>query len=230
LGGKGPDPAGLDAQVMLGDLQAQMFGAHKPTWSDASHCRSCSDVARLGPSTSSLGNVYQRWERYAQAEETFVRSLHIIEKALGPDHANVASMVNNLASLALRDGRHAEADTLFTRAITIRERALGVDHPRLLNSLSGRSQARIALGRAAEAVIDAERAMKLAEATDGDPVDLADARLDVARALVASEGDLGRARELADQAVEAIRAAGERYAEDVEKAEAWIRKLPSGGA
>ena len=55
--------------------------------------------------------------------------LAIREKALGPDHPDVAQSLNNLAELYQAQGRYAEAEPLYKRALAIREKALGPDHP-----------------------------------------------------------------------------------------------------
>ena len=60
---------------------------------------------------------------------SYKRSLAIREKTLGPDHPDVASALNNLASLYHKQGRYAEAEPLYKRSLAINEKALGPDHP-----------------------------------------------------------------------------------------------------
>ena len=67
--------------------------------------------------------------RYAEAEPLYKRALAISEKALGPEHPDVAIRLNNLAVLYWAQGRYAEAEPLLKRALAIREKALGLDHP-----------------------------------------------------------------------------------------------------
>ena len=73
---------------------------------------------------------------YGDAEPLFQRSLAILEKALGPDHPDVATSLNNLATLYRNQGRYVEAETLFVRSLAIREKALGPDHPDVAGSLN----------------------------------------------------------------------------------------------
>ncbi len=64
----------------------------------------------------------------------------IREKALGRDHPDVASSLNNLALLYDHQGRYADAEPLYQRSLAIREKALGRDHPAVamaLNNLAG---------------------------------------------------------------------------------------------
>src|SRR6266705_554827 len=67
--------------------------------------------------------------KYAEAVPLAQRALAIREKALGPDHPDVASLLNNLAELYRAQGRYADAEALFKRSLAIREKALGPDHP-----------------------------------------------------------------------------------------------------
>src|SRR3954452_1144789 len=48
----------------------------------------------------------------------------LLEKALGPDHPNVAESLNNLAGLYLAQGGYAEAEPLYKRSLAIFEKAL----------------------------------------------------------------------------------------------------------
>jgi hypothetical protein len=72
------------------------------------------DVAR---SLNNLADLYQRQNRFADAEPLFKRALAIREAAVGPDHPNTAASVNNLASLYQAEGRAADALPLMERMI-----------------------------------------------------------------------------------------------------------------
>jgi CHAT domain-containing protein len=74
--------------------------------------------------------------RYADAIPMAQQVLAIREKALGPDHPQVATALGWLAALHDRQGRHAEAEPLYQRSLAIRERALGRDHPEVAKSLN----------------------------------------------------------------------------------------------
>ena len=80
--------------------------------------------------------LYVNQGRYADAEPLYKRSLAIYEKALGPDHPNVAGSLNNLAGLYNEQGRYADAEPLFKRSLAIYEKALGPDHPDVAQSLN----------------------------------------------------------------------------------------------
>ena len=67
--------------------------------------------------------------RYAEAEPLSKRALAISEKALGPEHPDVAVALNNLAAIYRAQGRYAEAEPLYKRALAIGEKTLGPEHP-----------------------------------------------------------------------------------------------------
>ena len=74
-----------------------------------------------------------------------------LEKALGPDHPDVAQSLNNLAALYVDQGRYADAEPLYKRALAIREKALGPDHPNVASSLNNLAQLYTTQGRYSEA-------------------------------------------------------------------------------
>ncbi|HZL70244.1 MAG TPA: tetratricopeptide repeat protein [Candidatus Limnocylindrales bacterium] len=66
---------------------------------------------------------------YAAAEPLFRRALAIDDKALGPEHPDVARDLSNLAELLYHKGEYPAAEPLFRRALAIDEKALGPDNP-----------------------------------------------------------------------------------------------------
>ena len=73
--------------------------------------------------------LYRAQGRYADAEPLYQRSLAIWEKALGPEHPDVAQSLNNLARLYDTQGRYADAEPLCQRSLAIWETTLGPEHP-----------------------------------------------------------------------------------------------------
>ena len=71
-----------------------------------------------------------------EAEPLHKRALAIQEKALGPDHPDLAINMNNLAALYTNQGRYGEAEPLFKRVLEIDEQALGPEHPDVATDLS----------------------------------------------------------------------------------------------
>ena len=58
--------------------------------------------------------------RYAEAEPLYKRSLAIWEGALGPEHPNVATALENYSVLLRETGRYDEATEMEARAAAIR--------------------------------------------------------------------------------------------------------------
>jgi tetratricopeptide (TPR) repeat protein len=73
---------------------------------------------------------------YVEAEALFRRALAIREKALGPDHQDVAASMNYLASLMRVKGDYSSAEPLFHRALAIQEKALGPDDLNVATTLN----------------------------------------------------------------------------------------------
>src|SRR5256885_7620036 len=62
-------------------------------------------------------------------EPYYLHALEIYEKQLGPNHPDVASVLNNLAVFYTNERRYAEAEKIHLRALAIREKTLPPAHP-----------------------------------------------------------------------------------------------------
>ena len=89
----------------------------------------------MAQSLNNLAALLQDKGDYAAAEPLYRRALAIREKALGPDHPNVALSLNNLAVLLWNKGDYAAAEPRHRRALAIREKGLGPGHPDVAASL-----------------------------------------------------------------------------------------------
>jgi len=89
--------------------------------------------------------------KYAEAIPIAERVLAIREKALGPDHPDVATSLNNLAELYRAQGRTAQAEPLYRRALVVYEKALGPEHPLVATALNNLAGLYRAQGRTAQA-------------------------------------------------------------------------------
>ena len=91
----------------------------------------------------------------------------IKEKALGPEHPDVALGLNNLALLYYGQGRYAEAEPLYKRALEILEKVLGPDHPDVARGLNNLALLYDSQGRYAEAEPLYRRALGIKEKAFG---------------------------------------------------------------
>ena len=79
----------------------------------------------MATSLNNLAALYQAQGKYGEAEPLYQRALAIWEKALGPEHPDVATSLNNLAGLYYAQGKYEEAEPLYQRALAIWKRPWG---------------------------------------------------------------------------------------------------------
>ena len=79
------------------------------------------------PSTAVLLNdlalLYEAQGHYAEPEPLYRRSLVIEEKALGPEHPDVATVLENYAALLRETARADEAEKMEVRAKAVRAKS-----------------------------------------------------------------------------------------------------------
>jgi DNA-binding XRE family transcriptional regulator len=75
--------------------------------------------------------------QYEEAEPLYKRSLHILEHALGPEHADLAAPLNGLAFLYREQGKYEKAELLYKQVLSILEQARGPGHTDLAAPLNG---------------------------------------------------------------------------------------------
>jgi tetratricopeptide (TPR) repeat protein len=73
----------------------------------------------VATSLNNLAALHKAQGQYAKAEPLYQRSLAIREKALGPEHPDVAQSLNNLAALYKAQGQYAKAEAMKARAKAI---------------------------------------------------------------------------------------------------------------
>ena len=136
---------------------------------------------------SSLGSLYERLDRLADAEGVFRRALTTLETLLGPEHPDLTPTLGNLGEICVLQLRHADAEVLYKRLVAISERDA---KPDLGYGLHWLAVTRCEQGRYAEALPDFARALELYESLHGsDHPDLMLPLLDYATALMKEEGD-----------------------------------------
>jgi tetratricopeptide (TPR) repeat protein len=74
--------------------------------------------------------------KHAEALAVDLRSLAIVEKALGPEHTDVAASLEGIGLNLNNQGKYEEALGYHRRALAMRERILGSEHPFLAKSLT----------------------------------------------------------------------------------------------
>ena len=84
---------------------------------------------------ASAGISHRRLGNPVQAEANYREALEIQRRLLGPEHADVGTLLNNLGVLMNATGRYAEAESVHREALKVRQAALGPAHPLVANSM-----------------------------------------------------------------------------------------------
>ncbi|MBK8266505.1 MAG: tetratricopeptide repeat protein [Nannocystis sp.] len=143
---------------------------------------------------NNLGTVAYSEGKYEQSRGYHERALATEEKALGPDHPDVAMSLNNLGVVAATEGKYEQARAYFERVLAIWEKALGPDHPNVASSLNNLGNVAKVAGKYEQAQAYYERALAIEEKALGpDHPDVA-MSLNNLGVVVYSEGEYEQAR------------------------------------
>jgi tetratricopeptide (TPR) repeat protein len=110
-------------------------GYPKPVLEMQPHLRAITDIAQYYNDElaaylcSALAYHLHMIGAYTEAYFYSDRDLAISEKALGPEHPDVARGLNNLAELYRTQGKYEQAEPLWKQALVIYEKLFGHDHP-----------------------------------------------------------------------------------------------------
>lgn len=107
--------------------------------------------ADFGLAAGALGRFLEEQGDIRGAEPLYRQALAALERAYGPRHPEVGTMLNNLAGAAGAQGRLSEAETLLRRAVTTLESALGRKHERTAAACENLGDLLAATRRTAEA-------------------------------------------------------------------------------
>jgi tetratricopeptide (TPR) repeat protein len=114
-----------------------------------------------------LALLYHSRRNYAQAERLYQEELLELEEALGPDHPDVASVLNNLGRLYYEQERYAEAEPLYRRSLQIVEANYGEEHPKAARRLVNLAELYLATGVKGRADALCQRALAIQESGFG---------------------------------------------------------------
>jgi len=112
---------------------------------------------------NTIGIVYRDLGLYAAARPLLEDALKIRGEHLGPNHAEVAESLHNLAALYSQQGQYAEAEPLYKRSLAIWEKALGPEHPNVAQNLNNLAALYSQQGRYAEAEPLLKRSLAIRE-------------------------------------------------------------------
>jgi tetratricopeptide (TPR) repeat protein len=138
---------------------------------------------------------------YPAARPLYERALAIREKVLGPQHADTAGSLNELAGLLQDQGDLAGARPLFERALAISEKVDGPEHPSTARSLGNLALLLQQQGDLAGARPLYERALAICEKVRGREHPDTATSLNNLALLLHTQGDLAGARPLYERAL-----------------------------
>lgn len=138
------------------------------------HALRCLDWARFAEQSLTFASLAYKVAqylrtcgRYAEAEPFFQQAIHIREHVWGPDHPEVARVLNYLAVLYWHQGRYRDAEPLFKRILSIQEQTLGPEHADTAKTLNNLAVLYGSQGRYAEAEPLFQRILSIREQTLG---------------------------------------------------------------
>lgn len=125
-GGAAPPPKTATKADTERELLAQLHDAEQ---------KASGDLA-LADTLYNLAILRRQQGALVEAEPLYRRALAIREREQGPNHPDVAVILNNLAGLYAAQSNYTAAQPLLERALTIRQTALGEAHVLTAESLN----------------------------------------------------------------------------------------------
>lgn len=171
--------------------------------------RQKSDALRQADTLFALAVDRRQQGAFAEAAQLYRQALEIREHEQGPNHPEVALVLNNLGGLEAAQGHYGAAQPLIERALTIRQAALGEEHVLTAESLSNLALLYAAQGKATAAESLYRRALVILEKKSGTERAPLDTLLDNYAALLHDTGRDAQAEDLEARA-RLIRATAER--------------------
>jgi tetratricopeptide (TPR) repeat protein len=144
--------------------------------------------------------ILQDMGRAQEAVTLFHRAVGDLTQELGAEHPLAATFMANEAESLDQLGRRDEARATYHRALAIEERGYGPESTNLAYPLTGLGVSYLSDHQPALAVAPLERARRIREAHESDPLLLADTNFALARALWDAGQDRERALRLAEGA------------------------------
>jgi tetratricopeptide (TPR) repeat protein len=206
--------ANRSAQDAIGRLMARLLATYaKGGTLDPQSWPLCAKLtphllARRGADDASVADLLNRAggyffgrAAYSQAAPLLRDALAMREKALGPEHPDTATSLNNLAVLLREQGDPAGARPLHERALAIREKALGPEHPDTATGLNNLARLLHDQGDRAGARPLLERALAIMEKVLGSEHPDTANSLNSLAGLLTEQDDLAGARPLCERAL-----------------------------
>ena len=166
----------------------------------------------MPPASTIWPVLYNAQGDYARAEPLYRQALEIKKKALGENHPEYATSLNNLAWLYACQGDYVRAEPLYRQALEIKKKALGENHPDYAASLNNLAELYKSQGDYARAEPLCRQALEIRKKALGENHPDYAVSLGNLALLYTHQGDYARAEPLMPQALEiAKKALGENH-------------------
>jgi tetratricopeptide (TPR) repeat protein/tRNA A-37 threonylcarbamoyl transferase component Bud32 len=183
------------------------------------------DHTDVAMALNNIGNVYYMRGDQEQALASYQRAVAIWEAALGPDHPSVAMGLGNVAQVLQARGELEQAVALHERVLASQITTQGPEHPEVAQTLANLGATQHKRGELSAAREAFDRALKILEHSEIDPVTRAGIEFGSA-GVMWDRGERSAARTLALAARERCVAADSKTS--LEMIDAWL--ATHGGA
>ena len=156
---------------------ARFVGADRARPGDGRRWANLADLVRAQlPTLSGLheasllaarATIERRAGEFDEAVGYGERALRLCEAAVGPDHPEVAAVLNTLGNARVEQGAYREGNDHLERALAIHEATLGPTHPTVAGVLSNLASSDFSTGHADRALQRQQRALEIKEAVHG---------------------------------------------------------------
>lgn len=116
---------------------------------------------------NTLASVTEKMGDYEQATPFFEEALSIVQELRGPDHPDVATMLNNSALNLTYRGHLSECEPIYRRVLEIDLKAFGPLHPLVAGTYNNMGLLAKALGKYGDAEADFKQALSIEEKSLG---------------------------------------------------------------
>lgn len=153
---------------------------------------------------------YYETKQYEQAIDAAQLVVQLTEEEFGPDHPELISPYNNLATALAYHGNYKLAETRYLRSVSLIENNLGIFHDRMINPLKGLGVIYNYTGRHQQGLSTFRRAQHIAHRNEGV---LALSQIEIVDGISESHMGLLKFREAEDSQLFALKVAENHYGE-----------------
>lgn len=125
------------------------------------------DDLRVALTLTFLARAYEGQRRFVEAEPRYLEALRILRRVQGPDHPDVAAVLNNLGVLNRLHGQYPEAAYYLNRALAIKEAARGPSDLDVALTVTNLAELHVAKGEYDTAAALYERSLAIYEEAHG---------------------------------------------------------------